>query len=133
MPAFKPLRLAALCAVVGMSAVFQSHVALAAPVPTVTQLTAIALDIPPHPLATYTITVRTLAPEAGVPTGEVELVDGSTVLGTATLTDTGGVAAASVSVPRDVAAHPLLARYAGNEMYAPSLSLPGFPPRGLGR
>lgn len=126
MPTFQPLRLAALGAVIGMSAIVPSPAALAAPVPTVTQLTAIEPDIPPHPLTTYTITVRTLVPEAGVPTGEVELVDGNTVLGTAQLTDTGGVAAASISLPRPSTPRPLLGRYLGDGTYAPCMSLPAL-------
>jgi hypothetical protein len=60
---------------------------------------------------------------AGTPTGSVTFLDGSTVLGTATLTQVHGHAQASLEVPGlGGGSHPIQARYNGNGSFAASTS-----------
>ncbi len=65
--------------------------------------------------ATFTATVSVSSPGAGIPTGSVTFKDGSTVLGTGTLSTTGGVTTATFSTAKlAVGSHAITAVYSGD-------------------
>jgi len=86
--------------------------------------TATSLSINPSPSVfgqsvTFTATVTPSAPGAGTPTGTVEFFDGTTSLGTGTLT--AGVATFTTS-SLSVASHPVTAVYEGDTDFTTSTS-----------
>lgn len=70
---------------------------------------------------TFTATVAAVAPGAGTPTGIVSFLDGSNVIGTATLS--GGVAALTIS-SLSVGSHNIAARFDGDLQFNGSTSAP---------
>src|SRR5262249_27447257 len=69
---------------------------------------------------TLSATVSAVVPGAGIPTGSVEFLDGSTVLGTASLNGSGG---ASISIAAlAVGGHPITAEYLGDDNFSGSTS-----------
>ena len=68
---------------------------------------------------TFTATVKAVAPGSGTPTGSVAFLDGSTTLGTATLS--GGTATLSISTLA-VAAHSITVVYGGDTNFLTSTS-----------
>jgi hypothetical protein len=70
---------------------------------------------------TFTVTVSPVAPGAGVPTGTVTILDGTTLLGTAQL-DANGQAAFTFAL--DAGAHSLSVSYDGDDNFQPGISNP---------
>jgi hypothetical protein len=70
---------------------------------------------------TFTVTVNPVAPGAGVPTGTVTILDGTTVLGTAQL-DANGQAVFTFAL--DSGAHSLTVSYGGDGNFQPTISDP---------
>ena len=68
---------------------------------------------------TFTATVKAVAPGSGTPTGAVSFLDGSTILGTGTLS--GGTATFSISTLA-VSAHSITVVYAGDTSFLTSTS-----------
>ncbi len=68
----------------------------------------------------FTVTVAAVAPGAGTPTGSVDLVDGTTVIGSATLDATGTATVSVASLA--VGPHDLTATYGGDGSYDASAS-----------
>jgi hypothetical protein len=68
---------------------------------------------------TFTATVRAVAPAAGTPTGMVSFLDGTTLLGTATLS--GGTATLTTSA-LSAGSHTITARYTADASFAASTS-----------
>jgi autotransporter-associated beta strand protein/VCBS repeat-containing protein len=69
---------------------------------------------------TVTATVATVAPGGGVPTGSVDLFDGATFLGTATLDGSGTATLSTNALP--IGSHALTAVYTGDVEHAPATS-----------
>ena len=67
---------------------------------------------------TFSVTVNTVAPATGMPTGTVTFKDGSTVLGTAKL-NAHGIATIKVSTLK-VGKHTITVSYAGTTNFSPS-------------
>jgi hypothetical protein len=70
---------------------------------------------------TFTVTVSPVAPGAGVPTGTVTILDGTTVLATAQL-DTNGQAMFTFAFA--AGDHSLTVSYGGDDNFQPGLSDP---------
>jgi hypothetical protein len=89
---------------------------------TTTKLTAPASSVWGQAITLKT-TVKAVASGSGTPTGTVTFMDGSTVLGTATLQVVNGVAQASLSVSTlAVGNHSLMAVYGGDSVFGISSS-----------
>ncbi len=69
---------------------------------------------------TLTATVSVIAPGAGTPTGTVTFSDGSTALGTASLSSGQATLAATASVINTVGTHTITAQYGGGTAFAVS-------------
>ena len=116
-----------LAAVVGATLSVTPEVeAQAAPkVPTTTRLSVGKNPLQEGQAATFTATVAPVARVESSPAGDVEFLDGPTVIGTATLEqgDNGLTATLSISTLA-VGPHPISARYVGNEGFGASTSQP---------
>ncbi len=84
---------------------------------TTTTLSASSTSINPNQSVTFTATVTSTTP--GTPTGTVSFYDGSTLLGTGTLDNTGK-ATFSTSSLSPATTHTITATYSGDSIFAPS-------------
>ncbi len=71
---------------------------------------------------TFTMTVAPISPATGTPTGTVELMNGTTLLNTATLTN--GVATFETSSPLPIGSNSITAVYSGDDNFTSSTSSP---------
>ncbi len=89
---------------------------------TMTSLTSSANPSVSGQPVTFTATVAAVTPGGGTPTGTVNFFDGSTNLGTGTLSATGVATLTLDSLGVTGSPHSITAVYAGNSNYAPSTS-----------
>jgi predicted outer membrane repeat protein len=88
---------------------------------TTTSLTSSANPSPQSQSVTFTVTVAVVDPNAGTPTGTVTFYDGTTPLGTATLTVVNGqVQATFTTAALGFGSHTILAIYSGDSTFADS-------------
>ena len=97
-----------------------TSVALAAVKSTAATLTSSANPISGTGTLTFTIKIQPVPPQTGVPTGTVTFLDGTTKLGTATLSN--GQATFSPSSPLSLGIHSITAAYAGDAGFGASTS-----------
>jgi hypothetical protein len=113
--------------------VVPARIQAAALIPTMTMLASLQNPAPAEESVTFTASVKALELGAGVPTGTVEFFAGPISLGTASLTDSGGVGTASLSVQLAPGLHPILVHYHGDGSFAVSISVPPLPQRVMGQ
>ena len=82
---------------------------------------------------TFTATVDSVLPNAGVPTGTVEFFAGPLSTGKATLANTNGSATASITVQMHPVWYPVIARYYGDGTFAFGVSVPPLTQQVLGQ
>jgi hypothetical protein len=88
---------------------------------TTTSLTSSANPSPSGQSVTFTVTVAAVDPSAGTPTGTVSLYDGTTFLGTATLSVINGqVQATFTTAALALGKHEIIAIYSGDSTFADS-------------
>jgi hypothetical protein len=92
-----------------------------APAPTAVVLTPSVDEGQAGVPVTFTVTVSPVAPAAGVPTGTVTILDGTTVLGTAQLDENGQ---AVFSFAFDAGDYSLTVSYDGDNNFQPGISDP---------
>src|SRR5207237_1608968 len=72
---------------------------------------------------TFTATVTATPPATGTPTGAVNFMEGTTILGTGTL-DARGVATFTTATPLAVGIHVITAGYTGDRNFTSNISAP---------
>ncbi len=98
-----------------------NSVALVGVKSTIAALTSSANPVAGNGALTFTIKIQPAPPQTGVPTGTVTFLDGTTELGTATLSN--GQAMFSPSPPLALGIHSITATYAGDASFAGATSL----------
>ena len=99
-------------------------------IPTRTEVSSSANPVSASQTLTITARVNPVAPSPNAPSGALQFYDANVLLGAATLAQVNGVATAVLSnVHLDPGSHPLIAKYAGDEHFGASDSVPPLPQR----